>query len=440
MNYLSAVFVVVAVVVAAEVAMAVDNAGETNADNTAAEELLQQGAGGGLTLVTPWGWDLCRNKECKLGEGDCDVDAECKAGLVCGHNNCKTMHPKEAGLYHRLSDCCEEMQSLHLDYCNGKSCGFGMGLRQGLGVQSGAGVRGEQLPGDAREHGPHTDPPQGGLLHDVRGSDGGAGRHRDAAEPDGVREGEGGDGGEDSRIPTERADRLCGAQPPALGARGRYQAGVLCGEADPLQLLPGGVPLPPLLAGEGRRDPSLPRLPLLAGSLVRPHLLHCWVLPSPDHDGVPQDPLSRRDRYYPRLLQRPARCSLHHRGGRGLVPQEHSPRVFGTPQALCVPLSFLFIFFLVFSSSEKKEHSLLLLFVSKSDSPAVHLDIEKKERCKVPEKVNSLEMQDQPKGSSANGRVASVVSCIHLCHSNGMLSLFVIASIFFLKQLTFQKE
>ena len=35
---------------------------------------------------------------CVVGEGDCDEDAECEAGLVCGENNCRQVSGQsEAG-------------------------------------------------------------------------------------------------------------------------------------------------------------------------------------------------------------------------------------------------------------------------------------------------------------------------------------------------------
>ena len=48
---------------------------------------------------------------CNEGEGDCDSDADCKSGLVCGHNNCSPKDSRESwnpiadelGL---VNDCC----------------------------------------------------------------------------------------------------------------------------------------------------------------------------------------------------------------------------------------------------------------------------------------------------------------------------------------------
>ena len=40
---------------------------------------------------------------CDVQEGDCDTDADCKPGLVCGSNNC----PMRYGF---LKDCCKEQE------------------------------------------------------------------------------------------------------------------------------------------------------------------------------------------------------------------------------------------------------------------------------------------------------------------------------------------
>ena len=39
---------------------------------------------------------------CALGDGDCDYDSECEAGLVCGINNCE----QASGNYPAEYDCC----------------------------------------------------------------------------------------------------------------------------------------------------------------------------------------------------------------------------------------------------------------------------------------------------------------------------------------------
>jgi len=43
-----------------------------------------------------------RSNRCEHGEGDCDSNAECKAGLICGKNNCKDFDVRA----HRYADCC----------------------------------------------------------------------------------------------------------------------------------------------------------------------------------------------------------------------------------------------------------------------------------------------------------------------------------------------
>ena len=39
---------------------------------------------------------------CDQGEGDCDDNAECGPGLVCGENNCKQF----GQFFHAKDDCC----------------------------------------------------------------------------------------------------------------------------------------------------------------------------------------------------------------------------------------------------------------------------------------------------------------------------------------------
>ena len=40
-------------------------------------------------------------------DGDCDSDSDCKEGLVCGDNNCKT---KYGGKWDYTDDCCYNPQ------------------------------------------------------------------------------------------------------------------------------------------------------------------------------------------------------------------------------------------------------------------------------------------------------------------------------------------
>ena len=51
------------------------------------------------------GEDSCctSNRQCDVDQGDCDSDSECKQGLKCGSNNCKT----KSGLqWDAGDDCC----------------------------------------------------------------------------------------------------------------------------------------------------------------------------------------------------------------------------------------------------------------------------------------------------------------------------------------------
>lgn len=48
-------------------------------------------------------WSFCsRDSPCGDGQGDCDGDAECGRGLTCGKNNCKNIHLNA----HPSADCC----------------------------------------------------------------------------------------------------------------------------------------------------------------------------------------------------------------------------------------------------------------------------------------------------------------------------------------------
>ena len=61
------------------------------------------------TSTTFWVVDFCKpNKPCGENEGDCDSDNECKAGLLCGKNNC----PKNLG-YEIWVDCCYSPSNHH---------------------------------------------------------------------------------------------------------------------------------------------------------------------------------------------------------------------------------------------------------------------------------------------------------------------------------------
>ena len=48
-------------------------------------------------------WNCCSlSNQCGIGGGDCDVDEECKAGLICGRNNCLEFNSQAS----RTADCC----------------------------------------------------------------------------------------------------------------------------------------------------------------------------------------------------------------------------------------------------------------------------------------------------------------------------------------------
>ena len=48
-------------------------------------------------------WDCCTaSSPCNIGEGDCDKDSECAAGLKCGQDNCRGFNPSAQS----NADCC----------------------------------------------------------------------------------------------------------------------------------------------------------------------------------------------------------------------------------------------------------------------------------------------------------------------------------------------
>merc|ERR1719312_53749 len=50
-------------------------------------------------------WSCCsQSNQCGLGGGDCDTDADCKSGLMCGTDNCRDFHANA----HQYADCCIE--------------------------------------------------------------------------------------------------------------------------------------------------------------------------------------------------------------------------------------------------------------------------------------------------------------------------------------------
>merc|ERR1719347_2195256 len=49
-------------------------------------------------------WAYCTSSDrCGEGEGDCDTDRDCRAGLICGDNNCRDIHGYQAT---KEADCC----------------------------------------------------------------------------------------------------------------------------------------------------------------------------------------------------------------------------------------------------------------------------------------------------------------------------------------------
>jgi len=48
-------------------------------------------------------WAFCSPYGCSHGQGDCDYDSDCKAGLYCGVDNCYKIHGKKAD---PDADCC----------------------------------------------------------------------------------------------------------------------------------------------------------------------------------------------------------------------------------------------------------------------------------------------------------------------------------------------
>ena len=48
--------------------------------------------------------DCCTlSNNCGVGEGDCDTDSECDAGLLCGSDNCKSF---DSSWFYSDFDCC----------------------------------------------------------------------------------------------------------------------------------------------------------------------------------------------------------------------------------------------------------------------------------------------------------------------------------------------
>ena len=57
----------------------------------------------GCTVTDPYSGSCCNflPEKCGRNEGDCDSDADCKAGLSCGIDNCPAW-----GNFHHDADCC----------------------------------------------------------------------------------------------------------------------------------------------------------------------------------------------------------------------------------------------------------------------------------------------------------------------------------------------
>ena len=67
----------------------------------------------GCTATNTYSGSCCYNKiqnlseKCGENEGDCDSDADCKAGLACGIDNCPAW-----GNFHPEADCCYKVKGI----------------------------------------------------------------------------------------------------------------------------------------------------------------------------------------------------------------------------------------------------------------------------------------------------------------------------------------
>jgi len=74
-------------------------------------------------------WTCCtKDNPCPSGQGDCDNNSECQEGLVCGTDNCRATNPDALA----AADCCTEVDcigdSTNWSCCNGSNrCGVGGG-------------------------------------------------------------------------------------------------------------------------------------------------------------------------------------------------------------------------------------------------------------------------------------------------------------------------
>ena len=61
-------------------------------------------------MTDPYSGSCCNflPEKCGRNEGDCDSDADCKAGLSCGIDNCPAW-----GNFHPEADCCSDVVGIH---------------------------------------------------------------------------------------------------------------------------------------------------------------------------------------------------------------------------------------------------------------------------------------------------------------------------------------
>ena len=63
----------------------------------------------GCTATHPYSGSCCYflSEKCGENEGDCDSDADCKAGLACGIDNCPAWSN-----FHPEADCCFKLTGI----------------------------------------------------------------------------------------------------------------------------------------------------------------------------------------------------------------------------------------------------------------------------------------------------------------------------------------
>merc|ERR1711983_167503 len=75
-------------------------------------------------------WNCCSDgNPCNKGEGDCDKDSHCAAGLKCGKDNCKDFNPAA----HSTADCCYEAASCAVGSTDWNCCSDGSPCNKGEG-------------------------------------------------------------------------------------------------------------------------------------------------------------------------------------------------------------------------------------------------------------------------------------------------------------------